>query len=258
MMIWETDMKWTLKEAAETLEITVKALRYRIKANALEPEVEDGLHGPRYVLSEEHLKILGMVPREAAELGDRPQPKGWSTKVTEKGPQASGDGPQRFENGLEDAQERSRDSFRSVPIEVHLEAQEALREALELSREQREDRLEAERRAVEAEERAMRIARQAQAIAEELNAQKRLLAENAESLVEKHARVQEAEARAEEVASREADTQRQLEELYRHNAEEKARYEREREEMLEQLKSSEEKASRFERVPRWVAKLFGT
>ena len=251
-------MKWTLKEAAETLEITVKALRYRIKANGLEPEVEDGLHGPRYVLSEEHLNVLGMVPREAAELGDRPQPKGWSTKVTEKGPEVSGDGPHVFGNRAEEGQDRSQGFLRSVPIEVHQETQEALREALELSREQREDRLDAERRAQEAEERAMRIARQAQAIAEELNAQKRLLAENAESLVEKHARVQEAEARAEEVSSREADTQRQLEELYRYNAEEKARYEREREEMLEQLKSSEEKASKFERVPRWVAKLFGT
>ena len=61
-----------------------------------------------------------------------------------------------------------------VPLEAHLEAQEALREALELSREQREDRLEAERRAEEAEERALRIARQAQALAEELGAHKRL------------------------------------------------------------------------------------
>ena len=103
----------------------------------------------------------------------------------------------------------------------------------------------------------MRIARQAQAIAEELNAQKRLLAENAESLVEKHARIQESEARVEEVVSREADARNQLEELYRHNAEEKARYEREREEMLERLKSSEAKASKFERMPRWVVKLFG-
>ena len=61
----------------------------------------------------------------------------------------------------------------------------------------------------------------------------------------------------EEVVSREADARNQLEELYRHNAEEKARYEREREEMLERLKSSEAKALKFERMPRWVVKLFG-
>ena len=36
-----------------------------------------------------------------------------------------------------------------------------------------------------------------------------------------------------------------------------SRYEREREEMLERLKSSEAKASKFERMPRWVVKLFG-
>lgn len=244
-------MKWTLKEAAETLEITVKALRYRIKANGLEPEVEDGAHGPRYVLNDEQLRVLGVVPKEAAELGDRPRPMGWSTKSPQDGPESVGDRPQA-------PQDRSEEPGRAIPIEVHLEAQEALREALELSREQREDRLAAERRAEEAEERAMRIARQAQAIAEELNAQKRLLAENAESLVEKHARVQEAEARVEEVVSREADARNQLEELYRYNAEEKARYEREREEMLERLKVSEAKASRFERMPRWVVKLFGT
>ena len=66
-----------------------------------------------------------------------------------------------------------------------------------------------------------------------------------------------AASRVEEVVSREADARNQLEELYRHNAEEKARYEREREEMLERLKSSEAKASKFERMPRWVVKLFG-
>ena len=57
--------------------------------------------------------------------------------------------------------------------------------------------------------------------------------ENAESLTERRAKIQEYEARVEEATVREAETQSQLEELYRHNAEEKARYEREREEILE-------------------------
>lgn len=244
-------MEWTLKEAAEKLDISVKALRYRIKANGLEPRVEDGTHGPRYVLSEEHLRILGTVPKGAVDLGDRPQPKGWSSRAPENRPEESREGSQ-------EAPQYPQDSFRMVPLEAHLEAQEALREALELSREQREDRLEAERRAEEAEERALRIARQAQALAEELGAHKRLLAENAESLTERRAQVQEYEARVEEVASREAKAQVQLQELYRHNAEEKARYEKEREEMLERLKMSEAKATRFEKLPRWVIKLFGT
>jgi hypothetical protein len=133
-----------------------------------------------------------------------------------------------------------------------------LREALELSREQRGDRLEAERRAEEAEERALRIARQAQALADELGTQRRLLAENAESLVERRAKIQEYEAKVEEAVTRETEAQSQLEELYRHNAEEKARYEREREEILEKLKMTEAKANKFEKLPRWVTKLFGT
>ena len=66
-------------------------------------------------------------------------------------------------------------------------------------------------------------------MAEELGSHKRLLAENAESLTERRAEVQEYEARVEEATAREAEIQVQLEELYRHNAEEKARYERERE-----------------------------
>jgi hypothetical protein len=241
-------MELTLREAAERLDISVKALRYRIKANGLEPRVEDGTHGPRYVVDEEQLKILGMVPKEATDLGDRLRRTSWTAQ----------EGPETPEYRPEDAQYRPGESGRSVPIEVHLEAQGALREALELSREQREDRLEAERRAEEAEDRALRIARQAQALADELGTQKRLLAENAESLTERRAKIQEYEARVEEATVREAETQSQLEELYRHNAEEKARYEREREEILEKLKASEAKATRFEKLPRWVTKLFGT
>lgn len=252
-------MEWTLKEAAETLEISVKALRYRIKANGLEPRVEDGAHGPRYVLNADQLKLLRTVPKDT-ELRDRPQPQGWS-KLAQEGPRVYGDGSQEAQYRTGEPQERpqasSGTSWRVVPIEVHLEAQEALREALELSREQREDRLEAERRAQEAEERAMRIARQAQAMAEELGSQKRLLAENAESLLERKAKVQEYEARVTEAVDRQVEAQSHLEELYRHTAEEKARYEQEREEMLRRLEESEAKAARLERLPRWVMTFFG-
>lgn len=158
---------------------------------------------------------------------------------------------------------------RFVPLEAFESTQsafrQALQDALEVAREQREDRIEAERRAAEAEERAMRIARQAQALAEELGSQKRLLAENAESTIERRAefletsaRAEEAVAKAEALAAREEQARAQFEELYRHNAEEKARYEREREELLEKLKLSHDKATKFEKLPRWVAKLFGT
>ncbi len=158
---------------------------------------------------------------------------------------------------------------RFVPLEAFESTQSAFRaalqDALEVAREQREDRIEAERRAAEAEQRAMRIARQAQALADELGSQKRLLAENAESTIERRAefletsaRAEEALAKAEALAAREEQAKAQFEELYRHNAEEKARYEREREELLEKLKLSHDKATKFEKLPRWVAKLFGT
>lgn len=158
---------------------------------------------------------------------------------------------------------------RFVPLEAFESTQsafrQALQDALEVAREQREDRLEAERRAVEAEERAMRIARQAQALADELGSQKRLLAENAESWIERRAELLESSARAEEAVAkaqvavaREEAAKTQFEELYRHNAEAKARYEREREELLEKLKLSDDKATKFDKLPRWVARLFGT
>ena len=59
-------------------------------------------------------------------------------------------------------------------------------------------------------------------------------------------------------AAREAETQAQFRGALPHNAEEKARYEHEREEMLNRLKASEAQATRFEKLPRWVTKLFGT
>lgn len=240
-------MEWTIKEAADEVGISVKALRYRIKANGLEPRVEESPNGPRYVLSEEQLVVLRTLPSNSEKTETESSPR----------PSRSGLGHPPEDRTQEGHQYPPQDR-RSIPIEVHMQTQEALQEALELSREQREDRLIAERRAEEAEERAMRIARQAQVLMEEMGTHKRLLSENSESLLERHAEVQELEARTEEAVAKQEQSMAQLEELYRHNAEEKARYEREREELLEKLKLSDSKAHKFEKLPRWVTKLFGT
>ena len=240
-------MEWTIKEAAEEVGISVKALRYRIKVNGLEPSIEESPNGPRYVLSEDQLAVLRSLPSNSDKTDTESSPRTSRTGLEEGTEDRPQEGPQY------PPQDR-----RSIPIDVHMQTQEALQEALELSREQRVDRLDAERRAAEAEERAMRIARQAQVLMEEMGTHKRLLSENAESLLEQRAEVQELEARAEEAVTKEEQSRAQLEELYRHNAEEKARYEKEREELLEKLKLSDSKAHKLEKLPRWVTKLFGT
>ena len=82
----------------------------------------------------------------------------------------------------------------------------------------------------------------------ELNSQKLLLTTNAESLQGQEEKLQS--------VAREKDLE--LEKLERHNAEQKERFEKERLEMLEKLKLAEAAAHSYERVPKWVRKMFGT
>lgn len=49
-----------------------------------------------------------------------------------------------------------------------------------------------------------------------------------------------------------------LKELEAYNREQMARFERERAEMLEKLKTAESVAQQYERMPGWVKKMFGT
>lgn len=199
-------MKHTLKEASSKLGISVKALRYRIKARGLELEMEDGVHGKRYVLSEEQIKVLGILP----SASDEDAVRGFSSKPRNRTQDAQHT-PQEPENAQYRFQDPVRESSwtagnqTGIPIDVYRDTQEALKEALALSREQREDRLDAERKAEEARDNAMRMAYRVQELTHELTSQRNLLTESAESLNEKQAEVQELEDfKAEEKAKREA------------------------------------------------------
>ncbi len=220
-------MKWTLREASEELGISVKALRYRIKKHDLEPEMEEGAHGRRYVLTEEQMKCLGTVPSASDEDGTREM----SRNRPQKGPKrVRRDGPQdSTQKPTEDrSQDRLQDGSQWVPFDVYRETQEVLKEALLVSREQREDRLEAERRAEEAEEDALRMARRVEALVFELGTQRNLLAENAESLQEDRAMYLQMEAQAKEAAEEVDKAKLEIEALRTELAAEK----KEKEELL--------------------------
>ena len=247
-------MKRTLKEASAELGISVKALRYRIKAKGLEAEMEDGQHGRRYVLSEEQMQLLGTLPSATDEDGIRSF-SGGSSKTTQdrtqNKPQNHTEDPEHPEEAQytqdrsqETTQKGSQDRTGLIPVGIYKETQEALREALSLSREQRNDRLEAERRADEAEENAYRLARQVQELMYNMEQQKMLLSENAESLQEDRAKVLQTEAQIEELKTSREQVTAQMEELYRHKAEEKAQLEREKEEIAQKLREVEAAAEK--------------
>ena len=124
--------------------------------------------------------------------------------------------------------------------------QSSLHKALEVAQEQRKDRLEAERRAADAEENAFRMARRVQALMHEMESQKRLLSENAESLQKDRAKALEQAAKLKDLESVREQESVQLEELHRHRAEEKARFEKEREKILEELKIAQEAEEKAE------------
>ena len=82
----------------------------------------------------------------------------------------------------------------------------------------------------------------------ELSSQKMMLSSNAESLQQKE----------EKLSKIESAKQKEIEDLARHNAEQKERFEKEREEMLAKLKEAEGTAQRYEKMPKWVRSMFGT
>lgn len=96
-------------------------------------------------------------------------------------------------------------------------------------------------KALEALERAqaenIKLVRQAAHLEGKLEANKFLLSANNETI------------------SKEEEKRKELEE---HNAKQIAQFEKEREEMLEKLKQAEGLAQRYEKMPGWVKKMFGT
>ena len=249
-------MKLTLKQASDKLGITVKALRYRIKAQGLEPEMEDGIHGKRYVLNEDQMTLLGTLPSATDEDAVRNYSSSTQDRSEESREARHPQDPESAQYRFQDpAQERfEQRSMPSIPVDIYKHTQEALREALALSREQREDRLEAERKAEEAQENAMRMAYRVQELTHELNSQRNLLSENAESLVEKQAKVKELEdfeaqekAKLEELERQRREVERKLQE-----AEESARKATEEaQERSEKLKAAEAELEARKERDRW-------
>lgn len=72
---------YSLREAAEILGLSVKAIRHRMKSRDLRPTVREGPHGALYLLTAEQLEALKCPIerspnyREGAELGDGTVPE---------------------------------------------------------------------------------------------------------------------------------------------------------------------------------------
>ena len=94
----------------------------------------------------------------------------------------------------------------------------------------------------------LKMVHQVMHLQNELNSQKLLLTTSAESL----------RGREEKFEDQIREKGDELEKLERHNTEQKERFEKERLEMLDKLKLAETTVQGFERVPKWVRKMFGT
>ncbi len=85
-----------------------------------------------------------------------------------------------------------------------------------------------------------------------------LTSETAESMATSQLQLRTSEAQIAQALLEASQAKSLYDELVAHNAREKARFEKEHQQILERLKTSEEKAQRFEKLPSWVTKLFGT
>jgi excisionase family DNA binding protein len=94
----------------------------------------------------------------------------------------------------------------------------------------------------------LKMARQVAHLEGKMESQKLLLSANNET-------VEKQERKLEELRATKDD---ELKKLEKSNAKQIARFEKEREEMLERLKLAETVAQKYEKVPTWVKKMFGT
>ena len=94
----------------------------------------------------------------------------------------------------------------------------------------------------------LKMVRQVAHLEGKMESHKLLLSANSESAQKQEQKIEELRAAKEE----------ELKKLERSNAEQLARFEKEREEMLERLKTAEAVVQKYEKVPSWVKKMFGT
>ena len=94
----------------------------------------------------------------------------------------------------------------------------------------------------------LKMVRQVAHLEGKMESHKLLLSANSESAQKQEQKIEELRAAKDE----------ELKKLERSNAEQLARFEKEREEMLERLKMAEAVVQKYEKVPSWVKKMFGT
>lgn len=94
----------------------------------------------------------------------------------------------------------------------------------------------------------LKMVRQVAHLEGKMESHKLLLSANSESAQKQEQKIEELRATKDE----------ELKKLERSNAEQLARFEKEREEMLERLKTAEAVVQKYEKVPSWVKKMFGT
>ena len=94
----------------------------------------------------------------------------------------------------------------------------------------------------------IKMVRQVAHLEGKLESNKLLLSANNESISKQESKIDEVKSAKEEA----------VQELERQNKEQQERFAKERDKMLEQLKSAEGLAQKYEKMPKWVRSMFGT
>ena len=256
----------SLREAAQLLGISLRAIRGRVKSRNVPLVTVAGKHGDRYVLSREYLPTLGensdwsasatvpgpATPSNSADWtllrtmsgeGFRaPSPPREPTGTVTDTPTASGEAAQRTASETVPDSD-GREPGQTIPYEVHLVALETTRKAIEAAQE-------AHVRADQATMHVQRLERAAWTLQSELTSYRRALAEQAESLAEKEALGRQAEEQRALLTQLEGERDEALR-LIDENAQESQRQQ-------EALRAAESRAAWLEqKVPRWLRKLLG-
>lgn len=270
----------SLREAAQVLGITLRAVRGRVKSRNIPLVTVTGKHGDRYVLLREHLSSLGEVSADEvwSESGTVPDPgessargdwtlfktvpgEGYKTSRPPQGHDAdtvpgngdqtvSGDGDSTPSDTVPgDGHARSAPG-QTIPVQVHLAALETTRQAIESARE-------AHARADQAVLHAQQLERATWSLQSELSNYRRALTDQAESLAEREALNRQAAAQQALLAQLETQREEALELLA-----EKARQDEEKEQetqrLAEALRQAESRVSWLEqKVPGWLRKMLG-
>lgn len=122
----------------------------------------------------------------------------------------------------------------SAAWEVVMESQQTVQKALEALEKAQEENL--------------KMVRQVAHLEGKMESHKLLLSANNETVQKQEQKIEALRAANDE----------ELKKLEESNVEQLARFEKEREEMLERIKMAETVAQKYEKMPNWVKKMFGT